>query len=492
MRTRIRSSPGSGWKRLFFLSIWFVFDFIQPLLSSEIEPATDLPSLISPSFDDRLLSLERQCSSLAVENQRLAQQVNELQQAVPFVNPSVPPSQGSENAAHQVGYDNGLFIASTDANQFPFQLKFNNQAQIRYTAFEPGLSTWTDGTGKVTPITKRSAFEVTRGRAIFSGYAFDPNLKYNLTIDYTTVSDSQINFWNYWLSYQFSRRFSLFIGQGQVPGSREWLTPFLYLMGPDYSLATTFFRPSLSQGIWAAGELNEWIRYRTMLSNGFNTLGSSPQQLDSRMTLSGSMCAEPLGDFGVGFSDFESHLSPVIRMGTSFTISPNRGQQGNPNLPENNDIRLTNGTLLTQTGALAPGVTLNQYTITLGAFDFGWKYRGFSASAELYLRELGNLKGDGAIPRSSIFDFGGYVQCGYFVMPQKLELYTRTSQITGPLGTGSEYAGGLNYFFLPSQQNLRFTFDAAWVNHSPADQARSDYRAGDTGLLIRSQIQFFF
>jgi hypothetical protein len=313
-----------------------------------------------------------------------------------------------------------------------------------------------------------------------------------VNIDYNTVSNSQINFLSYWFSYRFNQAFELFIGQNKVPGSREWLASYLYTQGPDRSLATTFFRPSLSQGIWATGELFDHVFYHAMISNGFNTLGSSPQQLDSRMTFSGSAWSEPWGDFGPAYCDFEGHESPAIRFGKSLTYSINQGRQGNPDLPENDNIRLTDGTLLTAPGALAPGVTLSSFEVALGAIDLGLKYRGFSTSGELYLQDLRQLQANGPLPRTSIFNYGGFVQCGYFVMPQKCELYARTSQITGPFGSGAEYAGGLNWFFLPGKQNLRFTFDVAWINHSPADQNRTDYRAGDTGLLVRSQIQSFF
>jgi hypothetical protein len=403
--------------------------------------------------------------------------------------PQAPPSEAPR---YDVGYSDGFFISPRDPDQFPFELKFNNQNQLRYAGFARDVRTWTDSAGNVSPVTDRSAFELTRGRAIFTGFAFSQQLTYNLVIDYTTISATQVNFWSYWLSYKFDRGLSLFIGQTQVPGTREWLTPAIYVLGPDYSLATTFFRPSLSQGIWISGEPIDGFYYRAMFSNGFNTLGSSPQQLDSRMTFSASVWDEPLGDFGRGFSDFDRHDDPSLRLGASFTYSPNQGQQGNPDLPENSDIRLTDGTLLTQTGALAPGVTLNTYTVALWAIDLGWKWRGMSLSGELYLRDLFALMGNGPIPRSSIFDYGGFAQLGCFVVPQKLELYGRTSQITGPFGSGSEYAGGLNWFCLPARQNLRFTLDIAWLNHSPADQARTDYRVGDTGLLVRSQVQFFF
>ena len=49
-------------------------------------------------------------------------------------------------------------------------------------------------------------------------------------------------------------------------------------------------------------------------------------------------------------------------------------------------------------------------------------------------------------------------------------------------------AGGFNWFFLQGKDNLRFTFDAAWLERSPAGQNRTGYVAGQTGLLIRTQI----
>src|SRR4029079_9872972 len=111
---------------------------------------------------------------------------------------------------------------------------------------------------------------------------------------------------------------------------------------------------------------------------------------------------------------FEWHDDPALRLGMSFTYSPIEGQQGNPNLPENSDIRLTDGTLITETGALAPGVTLNIYNVALVAIDLGWKHRGISLSGEFYIRDLFNLQGNGPIPRNSIVDFGGFAQAGIF------------------------------------------------------------------------------
>ena len=108
------------------------------------------------------------------------------------------------------------------------------------------------------------------------------------------------------------------------------MVSFTETLGADRSMATTFFRPSLSQGIWATGEPIDGLFYHAMLSNGFNTLGVSPQQLNLQLAESGSVWWEPLGSFGRNYSDLEWHEEPVIRVGTSLTYSPESGPPGQP------------------------------------------------------------------------------------------------------------------------------------------------------------------
>jgi hypothetical protein len=448
------------------------------------------------SVEARLDELEQQSAALADENRQLKAQMVELrQQSLPGSIPGNPTNSADwlpETGRFITGYDDGFVISPVDPEDTPFSLKFNNQTMFRYTGFARDVRTFTDSAGIVTDVTNRSQFEIPRGRLIVSGNALLPNLGYYVNIDYNTVTSQPIGFRGYWLSYRFSRAVEIFVGQNKVPGSREWLMSSFSALGPDRSLATTFFRPSLSQGIWFTGEPLDGLYYHAMVSNGFNTLNTPPDELDSRLCWSGSLWWEPWGSFGKTFSDLEWHDEAVIRCGTSLTYATEQGQQGDPNAPENADIRLSNGTLITETGAFAPGVTLQTYKIGLATFDFGWKQRGLSVSGELYLQDLFGLHGDGPLPVSSTFACGGYVQAGWFVLAKEFEIYGRTSQVSGAYGAGGEYAGGFNWYFLPGKNNLRFTLDAAWINHSPADQNRTDYRAGDTGILLRTQIQTLF
>jgi len=450
--------------------------------------------------------LEQTLQSVVEENARLSQEVEALKDQNRFPL-SPPPFSADDNASSgvvqadvfglpQIGYlatyDKGIEIRPQDFDESPYSLKINHQNTFRYTGFARDATSWIDSAGNQVPIFDRTDFAIPRGRLIFSGNALMPNLSYLLNIDYNTVNNNPIGFRAYALSYRFSRSLQLYVGQNKVPGTREWLhSSFDSQLGPDRSMATTFFRPSLSQGIWATGQPADAFHYYTMISNGFNTLNVNPSQLNNRFCSSQSAWWEPWGDFGKGYSDLEDHREAAIRLGGSFTYTLEEGSQSS-DYPENASIRLSDGTLITQKGALAPGVTLQAFQLSLTAIDVAFKYRGLSFSTEIYRQGLGALQGSGPLPISSLETYGGVAQGGYFVVPQTFELYSRNSFVTGAYGSGTEIATGFNWFPLKGKSNLRTTFDTAWLDSSPADQNRTGFVAGQSGLLIRTQITSSF
>ncbi len=475
------------------------------------------PASASAEITDeaRIARLEAMVSTVVAENQRLAGEVRALKEqlAVPpppatapapapppatvplpdYWTPMVPPEAASQPAGaadrFYVDYDNGFAILPHNLDDTPFSFRVRSQNIFRYNGFERDATFWVDSAGNRLPIANSSYFGVPRGRLIFSGNALLPRLSYLLNIDYNSVTSNPIGFRAYVMSYRFNRAVELSVGQGKVPGSREWLeNAFAPLQGPDRSMATTFFRPSLSQGVWLTGQPLDGLRYHAMISNGFNTLNRQPNQLNNRMCWSGSVWWEPWGEFGRGYSDLQHHEEAAIRLGGSYTYAIGRGSQSDTDAVENSPIRLSDGTLISAVGALAPGVTLQTYDISLAAIDLSYKYRGLGVSTELYFQKLLGLEGDGPLPISSTGAFGGLVQAGYFLIPQKAEIYARTSFVTGDYGSGSEIASGFNWFFLRGQENLRFTFDASWLESSPAGQNRTGYVAGQMGLLVRTQI----
>ncbi len=400
-----------------------------------------------------------------------------------------PGGSGRISERFRVEYENGFVILPDNLDDTPFSLRVRSQNVFRYNGFARDASFWIDSAGNQVPIDNSNYFGIPRGRLIFSGTALLPRLSYLLNIDYNSVTSNPIGFRAYELSYRFSRSLALSAGQSKVPGSREWLeSAFAPLQGPDRSMATTFFRPSLSQGVWITGQPEDGWYYHAMVSNGFNTLNLLPNRLNNRFCYSGSGWWEPWGDFGRGYSDLQDHEEAAIRLGGSYSYAIGRGNQSESDAVENSPIRLSDGTILTTPGALAPGVTVQTYDLSLAAIDLAWKYRGLGLSTELYFQNLLGLEGNGPLPIRSTGAFGGFVQGGYFIIPQRAELYARTSFVTGDYGSGSELGSGFNWFFLRGRDNLRFTFDAAWLESSPAGQNRTGFVAGQTGFLLRTQI----
>ena len=341
------------------------------------------------------------------------------------------------------------------------------------------------------PTPDRNDFDINRGRLVFSGYAIDPLLEFYANIDYNTVADQQIQMLMAWIRHPFNPAFNLAYGLGKVPGTWEWQESSRFTLGAERSLATTFFRPSMTAGIWADGELQSGLHYRALIGDGFNTFSLNASEVDTNLVYSGLLWWEPRGAFGVGFSDIENHQQPVVRFGNAFTYSRQDADPlGEPG-PEQTVVRLSDGTRLVETGSLAPGVTVNRFDLSLYTIHAGLKAHGNSLTGEYFFRWLSNLDGTGPLPRSSIFDHGFFVQGGTFVIPRSLELFGRGSAVFGPFGDGSELAGGVNWY-VKNKRDWRFTFDIARIDDSPAQQDRTGFIGGASGLLVRTQFWTYF
>lgn len=393
-------------------------------------------------------------------------------------------------------YDEGYVLVAPDEDgRPPFALKFNLTTQFRYTGFARADESWVDSAGVVRPIRNQSNFELNRAWFTFSGFAFTPKLRYSASVFTTTTSNKTLPLWL--ITYEFGKALSLSGGNFKVPGTREWIESNRYVLGTDRTMANTFFRPSISPGVWINGEPFDGLFYFAGVYNDFNAAALGPDRLNTNMTYSGNLWWEPLGAFGKGYSDQEIHETPVMRTGGSLSFHRSFREldlaQGQTN-PENTILRLSDGTPLYQQGALAPGVMLTAADVLLLSYDLAFKYRGFSLSGEYYARWIGDMDAKGgAIPLRDrrLFDTGGFVQLSYALIPRRLELFARSSLVAGPFGEGSEYGGGLNWYAF-SNRNVRGTFEAKKINHSPADNALYGYFAGESGMLFQVQLMTDF
>jgi hypothetical protein len=388
-------------------------------------------------------------------------------------------------------YDKGfVLVAPTDKQRTPFALKMNITTQLRYTGFARTVESWKDSSGLVLPVLNRSYFSLNRNWFTFTGYAFSPQLQFNATVFSTSTTNQTVAVGA--VSYAFSKGLALSSGYNKVPGTREWIESDRYTLGADRTMANTFFRPSVSPGVWINGEPVDGFFYYVGIFNDFNSAFNGANRISNHMTYSGNIWWEPLGSFGPGFTDEEYHERLVLRTGASLTyqrvLRELDLQLGQTN-PENTILRLSDGTPIFQPGALAPGVTLTGANVALFSYDLALKYRGFSLSAEYYGRWIYGLDATGHVPRAdlNLFDTGGLAQLSYALVAKRFELFARTSGVFGRFGDGSEYGGGANWYAF-STRNVRLTFEAKRINHSSASNVLYGYFAGESGMLFQLQL----
>ena len=89
-------------------------------------------------------------------------------------------------------------------------------------------------------------------------------------------------------------------------------------------------------------------------------------------------------------------------------------------------------------------------------------------------------------PVESLFDHGGLLECGVFLIPTKLEVFGRSSYVSGRYGNGSEYGAGVNWYPRGGRE-WRFTAEMLSINDSPAENLLTGYRAGQSGTLFQLQ-----
>src|SRR6201999_1823235 len=136
------------------------------------------------------------------------------------------------------------------------------------------------------------------------------------------------------------------------------------------------------------------------------------------------------------------------RFGISYCHSrENRFNNTGTPSPDNTQVRLSDGVLFFETGALATGVTVQEADYDWASFDVGLKYKGFALHTEFYERKLSAIDADGHIPLSSILDKGYSLQALYMVVPRVLCVYGIHSMIIDQFKRNPwEAGGGVNIY----------------------------------------------
>lgn len=387
-------------------------------------------------------------------------------------------------------YDQGfVLVESTEAAPVPFRIRLNHVSQFKYTNTLAVEKTYSDHFGNEKPVQRRNDIQLTRDVFYFSGYVFDRRLDYNILL-YTSSATLSATAAGY-IGYVFDKAFALRLGYFSLPSLRAMTGTYPFFHGTDRSMAVNYMRPGFTQGAWIEGEPLPGLNYLAMMGNSLNTLDIAATKIDTRFAYSATIWYD-LNDFGKPWNDYESHDKVALRVGTAFTFArEDRLSDLAKANPENNATFLSDGNLLFETGALAPGVTVQRANHLLWAIDAGLKYRGLALNVEFYHRWLNKFTADGPLPIRSMYDWGVEASVGYFVVRNRLELYGRASLIKGPYRTPYEAGGGFNFYPFKTRQ-VWWNVEAMGIKQSPYGGVLYVYSVGQTGLLLQSQFLLRF
>ena len=387
----------------------------------------------------------------------------------------------------------GGLLLHRSTSGFPLSVAMNGFMQARWFEFARDTKTWTNSAGKTWPVNNINTFNLNRVLLSFSGYVADERLVYRAALFGTSDMGVRSAFVPLGVvGWQFSEAATLACGVTIVPSSREWVDGQPWTLGVDRSMVNTFFRPGYSPGTFFTGSLAEdTIHYQAGVWNAIDGGQAGVLRKGTSMAWAGNTWWEPLGPFGLGYSDMECRSDPVVRFGASGTYARTQAIIFPGLNPEDTIVRLSDGTPLAAQDALGPGSKLDQYLFQLATVDAGLKYEGWAVNFEYYFRLLNDFVGTGTFQRSSIFDHGGLGYLSWCFVPRTYEVYARSSALTGPYGTGQEYGGGLNWYVNKSRQG-RFTIEALYMNRNPAQNILYPYRAGYSGTAIQTQFMTAF
>ena len=364
------------------------------------------------------------------------------------------------------------------------ELNLSGYMAARYLNQLPANQSTTDHLGRPFQVTPRQDFQFHRVMLFSQGWLLSPKFQY-MTFLWTVQDTNQVAVGGA-LTYNFGKAMTLGMGWNAYPGTLSLQGSHPYWESYDRVMADEFFRPYFSQGLFAQGKLLPTLEYRWMFGNNLSNLDVPAVKLDRELSGGGALTWLPTtGEFGPrgAFGDYESHEKLATRFNLAYTYSPEERQSPIGTSANNTTLRLSDSLNIFDTGAFAPGVTVEKAHYHLLSAAAGIKYRGLWIQGEGYQRRLDHFIADGALPMGEVRDYGFYAQAAYMIVPKRVELYGATSYIYGQFGNAKEFIGGNNYYPW-NTRNIRLNTQLIYADHSPVSSTFGFYTGQQTGPIV--------
>lgn len=377
-------------------------------------------------------------------------------------------------------------------------LNISVYALARYINQMPGNQEFEDHLGRTRIADTRNDIWWHRTFVWFSGFFYTPKLRYTISVWGLTATNQVLIFGN--LQYALNKGITLGVGIVPNVGTRSMQGPWPFFLSSDRLLAEEFFRPGFTSGAWLTGEPLPKFRYWAMVGNNLSQLGITASQMSRDLSTGLSVWWMPTtGEFGPrgGYGDFELHEELATRFGLSFVHCREDRQSQVGSSSAETQVKISDGVLFYDTGALADNVTVLQADFDQGAVDAGIKIEGLHLQVEYYVRNLSKFDLDGSTEQfssvpTSIFDHGFYALASYEIIPKALQIYGATSRIFDDFQRKPwDIVAGLNWY-PAGTRSLRVNLHGIYVDKSPASSSFGFYIGGQTGPTISTGIDFLF
>ncbi len=412
----------------------------------------------------------------------------------------------------QAGYDKGFFIKSSDEK---FLFRFNGQLQFRYTYYNVGSRNRYLSPRFERP--DRSGFDIARARFRFSGHVYDKKLTYLLEFDSSATGGYDTRLLYGYANYKFVDEFQFRAGIFRLASTRADFASTSTMQFPEYPMMNSVFGLMNGAGVRLWGKLFQGKgEYYLDIVNSFGTAATQTITTDETLYAQGhdnnpgiifrtvwalleGTCQYPDGEpFWSQPTDMEIHTTPALNVGFHYAFNED-WHDGTLRYPYPRRVFFQDGGFgLTS----SEGTQMHQFGI-----DSGFKWQGFSATAEYVLRLVDIRSADGP-PYTPLFlltgdgstnaQHGGYLQMGYFLpipgWERKLEVVGRVGGVSTASG-GSEgvwdYGGGFNYYIVGHCVKLQT--DVTKIYEAPVSSGTySLANVNDNALIWRVQLQVAF
>ena len=340
----------------------------------------------------------------------------------------------------EMGYNKGFYFKTLDDK---FSAKLRNRMQYKYQYTDRDIGT--DG----SPEEDESTFDFRRIRTKISGNAYGKNVKYKIEWDSST---DDVDLRDAYVEFKHIPWANIWAGQGKV-FSRQILTSSSAQQMIDRSATGAEFRfqgDERKRGVAIHSKkiLDGKIDY---LAGVYNPTNRSDDNAINTMLYMARASYYPFGPY-------VSYLESDLEYTESFKM------------------HIAGGIGFEQIGQNESDSDEDEMDNTQFVGEFGFKYRGLSLVSEYHNRHrkvLDPLEATDLATalgaKETLNDQGFFVQGGYFVIPEKLEIagryelidYGRNHPEGGTLGLVDNrrfYTAGLNYFLKGRDHKLQINY----------------------------------